>query len=143
MKQIDVAIAVIVRGAHALICQRKQADTFGGFWEFPGGKRESGETLEQCLLRELREELDIDVVVLRPLTTIEHNYPHVALRLCPFLCSTPDREPRPIECQRFAWVTADALSRYQFPPANESLLNEVAQILVAHTRHAEATGGAD
>jgi mutator protein MutT len=129
MKQIDVAIAVITRGPLALICQRKKSDSFGGYWEFPGGKREPHETLHQCLLRELREELDIAVTILRPLTPIEHHYPSVFLKLFPFVCSAPDREPTALECDRFAWVSADDLRQRQFPPANEILLAEVAGVL--------------
>ena len=59
MKQIDAPIAIITRGNRILVCQRHDHDTFGGYWEFPGGKREDGETLEQCLARELMEELAI------------------------------------------------------------------------------------
>jgi mutator protein MutT len=59
MKQIDAAIAVVTRGGQILVCQRHDHDTFGGYWEFPGGKREAGETLQDCLARELMEELAI------------------------------------------------------------------------------------
>ena len=59
MKRIEAAIAIVIRAGKILVCQRKDEDTFGGFWEFPGGKQEDGETLEQCLARELLEELNI------------------------------------------------------------------------------------
>jgi 8-oxo-dGTP diphosphatase len=141
MRQIDVAIAVIAREGRVLICQRKSGDTFGDLWEFPGGKREDGESLEQCLARELWEELRIAAPIVRPLTPIVHHYPRASLRLCPFLCGEPDREPTAIESQRFAWVWGGDLGRYDFPPANESLLRETAAVL-ASTAGAGGSAGA-
>lgn len=125
MKRVDAAIAVVVRGGRILICQRKSRDTFGGYWEFPGGKCEAGETLEQCLHRELREEVDITARPVATLSAISHNYPHVQLTLHPFLCEHVAGEPRLIECQAARWIDPSELCNYQFPPANESLLREV------------------
>ena len=73
MTRIDAAIAVVIRNGKVLVCQRKEDDTFGGFWEFPGGKQEDGETLHECLARELAEELAIRAKPIEQLTTIEHN----------------------------------------------------------------------
>jgi len=125
MKEIDVAIAVVSKGARILICKRKLEDTFGGFWEFPGGKCEAGEQLEQCLARELKEELGIEARVLRNLTPIRHEYPHALLTLHPYLCELSSGEPRPIESQRVKWVKVRELWRYRFPPANKALLKEL------------------
>ena len=125
MKQIDVAIAVVTRGARILICQRKLEDTFGGLWEFPGGKCEAGEQLEQCLARELMEELGIEARVVRKLTEIRHEYPHTLLTLHPYLCELSSGEPQPIESQRVKWVKSQELGRFRFPPANKALLNEL------------------
>ena len=126
MKQIDAAIAVITRGGRILVCQRHETDTFGGFWEFPGGKRESGETLEQCLARELSEELAIRATPVAQLTLIEHNYPHARVRLFPFVCELDDTtEPRAIECQAMEWIDPPRVKSFKFPPANDALLDEV------------------
>jgi mutator protein MutT len=125
MKRIDAAIAVVVRDGRVLICQRKARDTFGGYWEFPGGKCEAGETLEQCLCRELREEVDIAAKPLAKLSAVSHNYPHVQLTLHPFLCEHISGEPKLIECQQALWVEPAKLRSYKFPPANESLLQEI------------------
>src|SRR5688500_11500245 len=84
--RIDAAIALVTAGDKLLICQRKNGDTLGGYWEFPGGKCENGETLKQCLARELREELAIVARPIARLTPIEHDYPHALLRLHPFVC---------------------------------------------------------
>ena len=129
IKRIDVAIAVVRRGNRILICQRKDDDTLGGFWEFPGGKRERGETLETCLARELMEEVAIKVTVVQPLTTIQHNYPHGQILLHPFLCDHVEGEPKTIECQRLQWINPAALSDFRFPPANEPLLEEIAEAM--------------
>ena len=125
MKQIDAAIAIIVRSGKVLVCQRKDDDTFGGFWEFPGGKQEDGESLEQCLARELREELNITARPTSPLTPITHNYPHAVVCLHPFLCDHESGEPELIECQATRWIAPVELREYRFPPANETLIEEV------------------
>lgn len=128
MEQIEAAIAVVVRAHKILVCQRKADDTLGGYWEFPGGKCEAGETLEQCLARELHEELAIRATPTRRLTPIEHEYPGVRVRLHPFVCDFLDGELQLIECQDAQWVNAESLMQYRFPPANDSLLAEVISI---------------
>ena len=126
MKRIDAAIAIVSRDGKILITQRKDDDTFGGFWEFPGGKREPGETLHQCLARELIEELAIRAKPIAELTLIEHNYPHARVRLFPFVCELDEGiEPRAIECQAMEWIAPSTVKGFKFPPANDSLLDEV------------------
>ncbi len=120
-----MAIAVVNRSGRILICQRKPDDTFGGFWEFPGGKREPGEDLEACLAREMMEELAITVRIVRKLTAIEHQYPRVRVTLHPFLCEHSNGEPQLIECQQVKWVKPEELPLHPFPPANESLVTEI------------------
>ena len=140
MKRIDAAIAIVVRGEKVLVCQRKNDDTFGGFWEFPGGKQEDGETLEQCLCRELQEELAIRARPIAQLTVIEHDYPHVQLRLHPFVCEHEEGEPQHLECQASHWIDPPALRDYRFPPANESLIREVMEYLKARSLNAPTAG---
>lgn len=123
-RRIDAAIALVTRGGKVLVCQRKDDDTFGGFWEFPGGKCEAGETLHECLARELQEELAIRAKPIAQLTTVEHDYPQVLVRLHPFVCAHEDGEVRHIECQASQWVEPVELRNYRFPPANESLIEE-------------------
>jgi mutator protein MutT len=135
MKQIDAAIAVVTRGGRILVCQRHDTDTFGGYWEFPGGKREPGETLHQCLARELMEELAIRAKPIAELTLIEHNYPHARVRLFPFVCELDEGiEPRAIECQAMGWIAPSTVKGFKFPPANDSLLDEV----IAYFAHSSA-----
>ena len=127
MTRIEAAIAVVVRHGKVLICQRRDDDdALPGYWEFPGGKCETGETLEQCLARELREEVNIAARVIVPLPPIEHDYPHASIRLHPFLCDHARGEPELRECQQAIWVDPHAL-RGIFPPkahVARSLLSE-------------------
>ena len=125
MKRIDAAIAIIVRDGLVLVCQRKDDDTFGGCWEFPGGKQEDGETLEQCLARELREELNITARPTTSLSPIVHDYPEALVRLHPFLCDHESGEPETIECQATRWVEPAQLRDYRFPPANDALIEQI------------------
>jgi mutator protein MutT len=133
MKRVDAAIAIVLRNDRLLICQRKQDDTFGGYWEFPGGKQECDETLHQCLARELREELAITADPFAALPPIEHDYPAVQLRLHPFLCHHRSGEPQAIECQQALWIPPLHLRDYRFPPANEELIEQVIQRLTSQS----------
>jgi mutator protein MutT len=125
MKHVDVAIAVVARGAEVLICQRPDGVPFAGYWEFPGGKLEPDETLEQCVVRELREEVGAMIALEFALTPIDHTYPHARVRLHAFVCRIVDGDPRPIECSACRWVPAAELRTVQFPPANDSLVDEI------------------
>jgi mutator protein MutT len=127
--QIDAAIAIVIRGGLVLVSQRKDDDSFGGYWEFPGGKCEAGESLEQCLARELREELDISASPVRQLAAVEHDYPTALVRLHPFICRHDAGEPKFIECQDARWIAPVALRDYRFPPANDGLIEAVIALL--------------
>ena len=128
--QIDVVIGVVLRtDGHVLVCQRKPNGHLGGYWEVPGGKREPGESLEQCLIRELAEELAIVVRPLAALDVIEHDYPAVRVRLHPYLCAHAGGDAQPIGCQRLQWVPPARLSDYRFPPANAPLIADLTRRL--------------
>jgi len=129
MERIDAAIAIVVRDGKILICQRKDDDVLGGFWEFPGGKCERGETLEQCIDRELHEEVRIVAHATRALRPIDHHYAHGQVRLHPFICDYSSGEPELVECQAARWINPQDLIDYEFPPANESLIAEVIEFL--------------
>jgi mutator protein MutT len=115
---------LVTRDGKLLVCQRKDDDTLGGYWEFPGGKREEGESFHQCLARELREEINITARPIAQLTTIEHDYPHTLLRLHPFICQHESGEVEHLECQASCWIEPIELREYRFPPANETLIEE-------------------
>jgi A/G-specific adenine glycosylase len=107
----DVAAAVLGReDGRVLVAQRKPDAMLGGLWEFPGGKRERGETLAQCLRREMMEELGVEVAVdEEPLLVLEHGYTHFRITLYVFACVWVAGEPRCLDCADFRWLAVDAL----------------------------------
>ena len=126
-KTIDVAAGLVFRAGKLLITQRRPDDHLGLLWEFPGGKVEPNETFEHCLVRELREELDIVVRVGSQIEEITHSYPEKTVRLVFLQCLLISGEPRPIHCHALAWVTMEELSNYEFPAADEQLLDRLLQ----------------
>ena len=118
---IEVVAAVIEREGRILIARRPAALHLGGLWEFPGGKRQPGETPEAALVREIREELDAAVTVGELLDDVEWTYPEKTVRLLFFRCALDD-EPRAAEGQEIAWVAPADLDRYEFPPADGGLV---------------------
>lgn len=120
-----IAIAVIQRGDEVLIGLRGAGRPLGGFWEFPGGKVEQGETCEQAAVREALEETGIRVSIKGEFPPVEHDYDHGKLYLRFFQCA-PVSDASVISLpSQFLWVKRCALRDYQFPPANDTLLNEL------------------
>jgi len=124
-KIIEVAAALVFRDGKLLITQRYPDAHQGGLWEFPGGKREPDESFEECLHRELAEELGIEVAVKDPVETIIHEYPERTVLLKFFRCIWKRNEPRNLGCPDFCWVTRDELENYTFPPADARLLDKL------------------
>jgi len=122
---VEVAAALIQQDGRYLIARRREGTHLEGLWEFPGGKRRPGESIETCLKRELKEELDIEVEVHEEFRTIEYPYPDFTVRLRFFRCSIVDGEVRPKEGQAFRWVHPYEFSLYEFPPADKELLHEL------------------
>jgi len=122
MKVIDVAAALVFRDGKLLITQRYPESHLGGLWEFPGGKREDGESFEDCLARELREELGIEVEVGRLIESLNHDYPEKSVHLRFFKCRWLKNEPQALGCPAFVWVTSRDLGNYKFPAADARLL---------------------
>jgi len=112
----------LTRGARHLIAKRKADDMLGGLWEFPGGRVEEGETHEEALVRELREELAIDVEVIAPFVQIDHAYTHFRITLYTYHCRHVGDDPRAIDCADWAWIRPDELDAYAFPTADRRIL---------------------
>jgi mutator protein MutT len=125
MKVIEVAAGLVFRHGLLLITQRPPAAHLGGLWEFPGGKREPPETFEECLHRELREELGIEVEVGELVESITHAYPEKTVLLKFFRCAWLRHEPRSLGCPAFAWVAREELDQYHFPAADARLLEKL------------------
>ncbi len=123
MKRVHVAAAVIRGGdGRVLIARRPETAHQGGLWEFPGGKVEGGETVRAALVRELREELAIEVAAACRLIQIRHDYPDKHVLLDVWEVTRFDGEPQGAEGQPLAWVAADALPLYAFPAANQAIV---------------------
>ena len=122
---VEVAAGLVFRNGRLLITQRRLNDHLGGFWEFPGGKREQGESFKACLERELAEELGINVRVGRLLASVTHQYPEKKVHLKFFKCAWSRHEPRAIGCDAFAWVEMEDLTAYPFPPADSQLIQRL------------------
>jgi 8-oxo-dGTP diphosphatase len=125
MPTIDVAAALVFRKGKLLITQRHAKAHLGGLWEFPGGKREPEETFEQCLVRELREELGIEVAVGGLVESLTHEYPEKTVHLKFYRCSWKEHEPQPLGCPAFQWVTSADLKGFNFPAADARLLEKL------------------
>lgn len=122
MKVVEVAAGLIHRQGRYLIARRKPGVHLAGLWEFPGGKREPGESLEECLRRELFEELNIRVDTPVPYRIIRHEYPEKTVELHFFRCAIEEGEVVPVECTEIRWVLPDELSQFSFPPADRAVI---------------------
>ena len=122
---IEVAAGLVFRGGKLLITQRPHESHLGGLWEFPGGKREKGESFEDCLRRELAEELGIEVQVYDLVEDILHHYPERSVHLKFFRCRWLRHEPRAILCHDWAWIGPEQVPDYAFPAADARLLEKL------------------
>jgi 8-oxo-dGTP diphosphatase len=126
-----VAAALIDADGRVLIAQRPEGRSMAGLWEFPGGKVEPGELPEAALIRELAEELSIEVrpKCLAPFTFASHSYDDFHLLMPLYVCRNWLGEVAPREGQRIAWVRANRLGDYAMPPADEPLRTMLRDLL--------------
>jgi mutator protein MutT len=125
MPTIEVSAALIFRDGKLLITRRQADAHLGGLWEFPGGKLEPGETFEQCLVREIREELGIQISVGALFEEITHDYPEKSVRLKFFICELLSGEPQARGCAAFNWIGRQELGGFEFPAADARLLEKL------------------
>lgn len=121
----EVVAALIWRGKEFMICQRPAHKTRGLLWEFVGGKVEPGETGEQALVRECREELGVTVSVGEPFMEVTHTYPDITVHLVLFHAFIVEGEPQMLEHNDIRWITADEIGQYAFCPADEEILERL------------------
>ena len=124
-KVVEVSAALIFEGGKLLITQRHASAPLGGLWEFPGGKREPHETFEQCLIREIREELGVEISVGELFEEIAHDYPEKSVHLEFFICTLLSGEPQPLECAAVKWIVKSELAAHEFPAADAQLLEKL------------------
>ncbi|QIL88408.1 8-oxo-dGTP diphosphatase MutT [Microbulbifer harenosus] len=122
-KCVHVAVGVIIGGdGRILLAKRPDHLHMGGRWEFPGGKVEDGESIQQAMTRELREELDIGVLAMEKLIEVRHDYGDKQVFLDTWCVTEFSGEARGVEGQALAWVTASDLADYEFPDANQPIV---------------------
>jgi mutator protein MutT len=123
---VDVAAGLIFSDGKLLIAQRHPDTHLGGLWEFPGGKRESGETFGEALVRELQEELGVTVCVGELIEAVDHAYPDKVVHIRFFRCRIIDGSPRALGCHALKWIGQDQLRAHPFPHADAHLLDRLA-----------------
>ena len=128
MKTIKVVAAIIIKDGQVFATQRGYGE-FKGWWEFPGGKMEPGESPQEALRREIREELDAEIEVRELLETVEWDYPNFHLTMHCFICSLLSESLHLNEHEAATWLTHETLRSVKWLPADEILLDRIAEYL--------------
>ena len=129
MKITEVVAALIWQGTKFMICQRPEYKARGLLWEFVGGKVESGETKEQALVRECKEELDVLLSVGDVFMGVIHQYPDLTVHLTLFNATIEEGELQKLEHNDIQWITPREIPNYEFCPADEEILKEITKRL--------------
>jgi A/G-specific adenine glycosylase len=126
----DIAVGVVIKAGKVLIARRKPDAMLGGLWEFPGGKMQPNETAAQAAVREVREEVGIDVAADEaPFATVRHAYSHFHITLRAVVCQHVRGRPKAIGCDVVRWVAAEELDGYAFPRANQKVLARLKDLI--------------
>ncbi len=123
----DVTAAVIRHNGKVLIAQRPLDGMLGGLWEFPGGKQEPGESLAECLRREIKEELDVKIEVGQQIASIKHSYTHFKITLHAFICQLVEGVPQTIDVADWRWVTLEEIEAFPFPRTDLKIIEVLQQ----------------
>lgn len=126
---VEVSAAILVRQGKTLFCRRAPGGSCGGLWEFPGGKIEPGESPVQCAVRECREELGVEIEILRPLGTAQHTYPDKRVKLHFFEGRILKGEPVLRVHTAFCWAPPALLTAYPACPADEAFIKDLPRLL--------------
>ena len=124
----DVVAALIWEGDRFLACQRPAHKARGLLWEFVGGKVEPGESREEALIRECREELDITIAPRDVFLTVIHEYPDLTVRLTLYNASIVSGTPKLLELNDLRWITVQEIDSLEFCPADEEILKKMKEL---------------
>lgn len=122
---VQVAAGVIRQNGKILICRRGAGGSCAFLWEFPGGKREPGETPRECLMRECREELEVEISVGDALAETTYRYPDITVSLTFFEAEITGGEPKPRVHTEIRWAAPERLARYAFCPADVDIVGRL------------------
>jgi 8-oxo-dGTP diphosphatase len=122
---VEVVAGLIWKEGKFMICQRPENKARALLWEFVGGKVEKGESREDALVRECKEELDVTVKPLDVFCTVDHIYPDITIRLILFNAEIVEGEPKMLEHNDLKWITAEEIDNYQFCPADKEILERI------------------
>lgn len=122
---VDVVAGLIWKDGKFMICQRPENKARALLWEFVGGKVEKGESREDALVRECKEELDVTVKPLDVFCTVDHVYPDITIRLVLFNAEILSGEPKLLEHVDLKWISADDIDNYEFCPADKEILEKI------------------
>lgn len=124
----EVVAALIWKGNKFLICQRPAHKARGLLWEFVGGKVEAGESKEEALIRECKEELDVLIAVGEKFAEVTHEYPDITVHLTLFNCTIKSGTPQLIEHNAIKWITPEEIPAYNFCPADKDILDLIMKL---------------
>ena len=127
MKIVEVSAAIIIKDNKILITQRGYGE-YKDFWEFPGGKLEKDETGETAIIREMKEELDADIEVIKYLSTIEHDYPSFHLIMHNYLCRFKNNYIKLLEHESMKYVSIEELDSIDFLPADRKIISSIKKL---------------
>ena len=122
---VEVVAGLIWKGGKFMICQRPKNKARALLWEFVGGKVEKGESREDALVRECKEELDVTVKPLDVFCTVDHVYPDITIRLVLFNAEILSGEPKLLEHADLKWISANEIDNYEFCPADKEILEKI------------------
>ncbi len=122
---IKVVAAIIVNNDKILITKRSNKMKLGGMWEFPGGKIEPGENEQQCIIREIKEELYLDISVSKHFLNNKHEYEFGSVYLSSYICKIENGNIKLIEHENYNWVSIEELSNFNFVPADECIVKKL------------------
>ena len=126
MKEIEVAAAIIENDRNEiLICRRASGSSMGGFWEFPGGKREIGESFKQCVIRECSEELDINLRIIKEFARFGYQYPKIYISFVFFYSEIVSGVIHKNVHKEVKWVSKNEMNNYSFCPADEKIVKQL------------------